>query len=637
MSELQDGAIVALPESAPEGILLVDEAGTIVLLNQPAEQLFGFARDELLGAKVETLIPAHFHGRHEAERTSYRAAPRRRTTGAGLELPPAELLGLRKDGSAFPVEISLSPVPWQARSLVVTIVRDVTQQKLLEEQRVRVARAEAVEEIVSGLEAIVWEATSPNRGSLTFLGGREEALLGYPREEWLREDFWLSVVRPEDREVALAFAEAAREQDTFELEYRLIAADGSVRCVRDIISVTRDEEGRPARTRGVIVDVTERRELETRLALAQKLEAVGQLAGGIAHDFNNLLTIASGHARRLVRREELVSARAELSQIITATDRAAELTRQLLAFARRGEGEVVLLDPNETLRTLQPMLRRLLDEDIAFDVSLDEHAPHVLGDPSNLEQIVMNLVLNARDAMPNGGLLSVTTSPAALPPPQAAERGVPSGTYLLLRVTDTGTGIDPEVRTHVFEPFYTTKDGNGTGMGLATVYGLVEQAGGYIEIESQPGAGTTFAVALPAADAGEAQPEAPADTQPPTVLLVEDEPALRDLAALILEGEGYLVLQAGDGGEAITVAERHRGPIDLLLTDVVMPRVSGPELAQRLRALRPGLEVLYMSGYNDRRLMSRGLEEASVNLLAKPFTPDELAEQVAQLTSHTVG
>ena len=387
----------------------------------------------------------------------------------------------------------------------------------------------AIVALLSGLEAIVWESTTPDRSSLSFLGGREDALLGYARALWLREGFWLSVVHPEDRLAALASAAEASEQETFELEYRLVAANGDVRQVRDIVAVARNGRGELDRLRGVIVDMTERRELEAKLSQAQKMEAVGQLAGGIAHDFNNLLTIASGHARRLVRREELASARGELSQIITATDRAAELTRQLLAFARRGEGEVVRLDANETLRALQPMLRRLLDEDIAFDVTLGDDVPTVLGDRGNLEQIVMNLFLNARDAMPQGGLLTVATSSIDVPPEQAAGLGAQPGTYLVLRVADTGTGIEAEVLTHIFEPFFTTKPGKGTGMGLATLYGLVEQAGGYVEVDSEVGVGTTFCVALPAACPGETRTQAAADEPRATVLIVEDEPALREL------------------------------------------------------------------------------------------------------------
>src|SRR6266487_1627698 len=278
MTDFQARAIVALLESAPGGILLVDEEGTIVLLNEAAEQLFGYARDELLGQKVETLIPPRFRRRHTGERTGFAVARGRRPMGAGLDL-----FGLRKGGSEFPVDISLSQMPWQERALVVTFVRDVTQQKLLEEQRLRLARAEAVEETVSALEAIVWEATAPDRSSLSFLAGRDDALLGYPREAWLREGFWFSVVHPDDRTAALTFAEAAREQDTFELEYRLIAETGEVRHVRDIVSVSRDENGHLLRARGVIVDVTERRELEAKLAQAQKMEALGKLAGGIAH------------------------------------------------------------------------------------------------------------------------------------------------------------------------------------------------------------------------------------------------------------------------------------------------------------------------------------------------------------------
>jgi two-component system cell cycle sensor histidine kinase/response regulator CckA len=626
----EDHAVLTLLESAPDGILLVDESGVIARINQAAEQLFGYARDELVGERIEILVPERLRGRHVHDREGYVTAPRRRPMGFGLEL-----LGVRQDGSEFPVEISLSPMRWQGKSYTVTIARDVTEQRLSEQQRLHLARAQAVEETVSGLEAIVWEATAPDRASLTYLGGREDALLGYPRDAWLREGFWLSVVHPDDRVTALTFAEAAREQETFEIEYRLIAANGDVHQVRDIVSVNRDGEGAVQRLRGVIVDITERLSLETQLARAQRMEAVGQLAGGIAHDFNNLLTIVSGHARRLVREESFVSARGELSQIISATDRAAELTRQLLAFARRGRSEVVVLDPNETIRSLQPMLRRLLSEDIAIDVHLAEATPQVLADRGNLEQVVMNLVLNARDAMPDGGMLTVATEARDLGAIEAARKQVPPGSYFVLRVSDTGTGMEPGLRSRIFEPFFSTKK-RGSGMGLATVHGLVEQGGGYVDLESTPGAGTTFWIALPAAVPGETPSEPLPDVERPTVLLVEDETDLRSLAATILEEEGFLVLAAVDGGDAVGVAERHRGRIDLLVTDVVMPRLSGPELAQRLRSLRPNLEVLYMSGYNDSRLVARGVEAGNVKLLAKPFAPDDLVRMVSELTSGAV-
>jgi PAS domain S-box-containing protein len=627
--ELAESQAVLL-EVAPDGILLVDEDGQVEQVNAAAVELFGYERERLVGMRVEELVPDRFRERHVGYRTDYVAAPKSRPMGVGLDL-----YGRRADGEEFPLEISLSPVATDGRMLTVAIVRDRTQQREMERQRLELAGSQAVEEIVAGLEAIVWEATSPDRESLTFLGGSESALLGYPRETWLQDSFWLSVVHPDDRLAALTFAETAREQNRFEFEYRLIGANGEVRQVRDIVTVARRADGEIEKLRGVIVDITDRRDLETRLAQAQKMEAVGQLAGGIAHDFNNLLTVASGYARRLVRPEvgsdPLSGHRSDLSQIIAATDRAAELTAQLLAFARRGQGEPELIDPNELLRALQPLLRRLLDEDIGFNLHLDERAPVVLINRSDLEQIVINLVLNARDAMPGGGLLELATSELDLQGQEAVTHGVGEGPYLSLRVSDTGIGIPPEFQARIWEPFFTTKEqGKGTGMGLATVYGIVEQAGGFVRLDSTPGAGTTFAVNLPAAPV---EPSAAPELEPtlPTVLLVEDEQALRELAETILREEGYLVLTAGDGREALALAERHHGPLELLVTDVVMPNLSGPELAQRLRSLRPDLQVLYMSGYNDGRLVTRGIEQAKVSLLYKPFRPDELLDKVGEL------
>ncbi len=625
---LQEGALVDLLDAAPDGILLVADDGRISFANHATQQLFGYSRDELVGEPIEMLVPAGSRSGHTAERERYSAEPRPRPMGLGMELQ-----GLRKDGSEFAVEISLAPLLADGRKLTASIVRDATERRLIADQRIQYERSRAVENIVSGLEAIVWEGTAPDRESMTYLGGREEAFLGYPPAQWMQIGFWLSVVHPEDRITALTFAEAARENDTFELEYRLIDARGAIHQVRDIVSVARDGAGNVQRLSGVIIDLTERRELEARLHQAQKMEAVGQLAGGIAHDFNNLLTIVSGHARRLRERPALRDAHDELDQIITAAGRAAELTKQLLSFARRGQGEPELLDVNEAIRALEPMLRRVIAADIVFAFELHGELPRVMMDRTELEQILMNLIINASDAMGRGGKLTVTTQTregAALENGSPPDRPVEE---VRLSIADTGSGIPPELRDRIFEPFFTTKTGTGTGMGLATVYGIVEQAGGWIDVDSAVGVGTTFEVMLPAAAPAVQSEGGDELRERPTLLLVEDEPALRQLVVTMLEEQDYNVLSAANGLDAIAVAERHRGPLALLITDVVMPRLSGPELAQRVRGLRPGLEVLFMSGYNDSRLATRGVEEANINLLVKPFTPDQLIERVRALVA----
>ena len=321
----------ALLDAAPDGILLVDADGRIVFTNRALQELFDYEATELQGQPIELLVPESYRPRHVRYRQVYAAAPEPRPMGLGMQLQ-----GRRRDGSEFPVEISLAPLRSGEETYTVSIVRDATEQRLREQQRLHYARSQAVEEIVAGLEAIVWEGEAPDRESMTYLGGREEAFLGYTPGEWMQPGFWLSVVHPDDRVTALTFVEAAREQETFELEYRLIDSVGAVHHVRDVISVRRDEHGEIERLSGVIIDMTERRELELRIAQAQKMEAVGQLAGGIAHDFNNLLTIVAGYARRLQMRDDLGDARGDLEQIVTATDRAAELTRQLLSFGAAG-------------------------------------------------------------------------------------------------------------------------------------------------------------------------------------------------------------------------------------------------------------------------------------------------------------
>jgi PAS domain S-box-containing protein len=626
-----------LMESAPDGILLTDSDGAIVLANRRAAELFGYDLEELVGGGVDRLVPATFRAAHAGHRGGYAADPHRREMGAGLELS-----GLRKDGSEFPVEISLSPMTEGEQRLAVTIVRDVSDRRAAEAERLDLARvhaarreAEAAQQqllhILRDLEAVVWEAETPLRERLSFVGGRVQEMLGYPEERWTQEEgFWLSIVHPDDRDLALLFfQETADTRDDHEYEYRLVAADGSAVRVRDRVRVSRDGEGRAERLRGVTVNVTHQRELEARLRQSQKMEAVGQLAGGIAHDFNNLLTVVSGYATVLARRAADEQTRADVREITAATDRAAQLTRQLLTFSRRGPQAPERVDLNALVRGVETMLKRLIDEDIQLEIQLAEGVDAVEADPGQLEQILVNLVVNARDAIsPGTGTIRIETSTVDLDADRARTLGVREGRSSTLVVADDGIGMSPATLSHIFEPFFTTKaPGKGTGLGLATVYGIVEQAGGSVSATSEPGRGSRFVMTLPSADGSPArEPERPMTR---TILVVEDEPALRNLVRTVLEGEGYRVLEAGNGREALEVVERHDEHIDLLLTDVVMPELSGPELVAHLRGLRPDTKVLYVSGYADSRLGLRGVAERSV--LRKPFSLDELADRVRGL------
>ena len=386
----------------------------------------------------------------------------------------------------------------------------------------------------------------------------------------------------------------------------------------------------------VAVDTSERRLLEEQFRQSQKIEAVGRLAGGVAHDFNNLLTVIIGYNESLDFDEVLGdSAREAVQQIRLATERATMLTRQLLAFSRRQVLQPQVLDLRGVTQQLAPMLRRLLGEDIVLTTEWGEAPAVVRADPGQIEQVLMNLAVNARDAMPTGGRLTIEIGSAELGADFVADHPyVVPGRYVELVVSDTGTGMSADTRARIFEPFFTTKpQGQGTGLGLAMVYGIVKQSEGYIWVESETDRGATFRIALPLVEA-EAEPERPpAEAARPrggheTVLLVEDEDALRELYRQVLMRCGYRVLNARTGPEALAVAEAHPGPIHLLLTDVVMPTMSGRELADRLKASVPGMKVLYMSGYTSDAMLRHGVSEASVAFIQKPMTPPALVRKV---------
>ena len=405
------------------------------------------------------------------------------------------------------------------------------------------------------------------------------------------------------------------------------------------VSVTpvRDAGGRVTHFIGVQADVTDRRRMEQALRQAAKMEAVGRLAGGVAHDFNNLLTVIGGFSDLLLLDTPSGDRRRDgVLQIRQAGERAAALTRQLLSFSRREVTRPVALDLNGVVAQAERMLGRLIGEDVVFDTVLDPHLPAVSADPGQIDQVVMNLCVNARDAMPTGGRLTVETRGVefAAPPPAAPE--LAPGRYARLTVTDTGHGMPADVLAQIFEPFFTTKGvGQGTGLGLATVHGVVKQHSGHVAVASAVGVGTTFTVLLPAAAAAPAGKGDSHLTRPlggsETVLLVEDEGAVRRIARISLQAQGYEVLEATDGEDALRVLAAHPGPVHLLVTDVVMPRMGGRHLADAARAARPGLRVLFVSGYTDDAVLRHGVRSAAEAFLQKPFTPLALAKRVREV------
>jgi two-component system, cell cycle sensor histidine kinase and response regulator CckA len=391
-------------------------------------------------------------------------------------------------------------------------------------------------------------------------------------------------------------------------------------------------------------DVTERRLLEQQLQQSQKMEAVGRLAGGIAHDFNNLLMVISGYAEFLLERLGLEPAlRNPAQEIASAAGRASSLTRQLLAFSRKQMLAPKILDLNGVVTENSNMLRRMIGEDIELVLVAAKGLGSVRADAGQVEQVIMNLAVNARDAMPSGGRLTIETSNVTLDDAQSRfQAPLKPGDYIMLSITDTGAGMDSETQSHIFEPFFTTKGPKGTGLGLSTVYGIVKQSGGYIWVESHQGKGTTFKIYFPRVAntpeiAAQAAATGTAATEPgtETILLVEDEANLRYLARQFLEKQGYRVIEAADGTVALQVAVAHEGMIHLLLTDVIMPGMNGRELAQRVAEIRPNSKVLYMSGYTENVIGKNGTLEAGVRLLQKPFTLRELKNQVREVLDST--
>ena len=467
-------------------------------------------------------------------------------------------------------------------------------------------------------------------------------LLGYGAEELVGQHIF-DLVHPDDIGPALrVFAEGvATGQGDRLLGLQVRHKDGTYRSLEAIGRYLLDD---PV-VRGVVInarDVTERRSLERQLLQAQKMEAVGRLAGGIAHDFNNVLTAIFGYADLLTEEFPAGSpARQDLEEIRKAATRASALTRQLLAFSRQQVLAPVVLSVNDLVDDVGKMLRRLVGEDVELRLILARDAGNVRADSGQLQQVIMNLVVNARDAMPTGGKLVIETADAELTEQYAEmHQAVIPGRYVMLAVSDTGVGMDAQTKARIFEPFFTTKEkGKGTGLGLSTVYGIVKQSGGYVWVYSEPGHGTTFKLYLPRVDAP-AEPQAPPRetatlTGTETILLAEDDEILRPLTKGLLTKLGYTVLDAKSAEQALAVAGARQGPIHLLVADVVMPGASGRELARRLAQSRPETRVLYVSGYTDDAIVHHGMLEPGLKFLQKPFTPAALARKVREVLDAT--
>ncbi len=487
-------------------------------------------------------------------------------------------------------------------------------------------------QLVESVHAVVWRADARDL-RLSFVSREVESILGYTPEHCLSEPgFWDRSIHPEDRQRVLVQFAATRAGDSSEVDYRALASDGRVVWLRNIIQAVA-ENGRPPELIGVIVDITQRKSLEAQLSHSQRMEAIGRLAGGVAHDFNNLLTVITGYAALLQRDLGGKVNDGRVEEIQKAGDRAAALTRQLLAFSRRQVLAPEPLDLSAVVAGLEGMLHRLIDTSVSLVTHLQPGLGTVVADPGQIEQVIMNLVVNAADAMPRGGLLTIETTEVDSIDASASDAVAP---HVLLSVRDSGVGMDPKTLSHIFEPFFTTKGvGEGTGLGLATAYGIVEQSGGEIRVDSTPGQGSTFRVYLPRVSAKVVSVAPDQSVGVPrgseTILLVEDDDPVRDLSRQVLENLGYCVLEARHAGEALIVVERHPDEIDLLVTDVMMPHMNGVELAERVRPLRPDMQVLFVSGHAAGVALPREITGDAGHFLKKPFTPNVLARAVRRL------
>ncbi len=621
-------------DATTDGVLVVDRSGKIVRFNERFVHLWRLSEEVIESGDDDRAIATVLSQLENPDAFVSRI----RQLYATPEAESHDVLRF-KDGRVF----ERFSRPQRLRGEVVGRVwtfRDVTdRERALAEQRLAVAR-EAT--IARNLDSALFTLLLDPEGRVEryeYFSLGAEGVFGLPLDEMMNDPaFWQKRVHADDLQnvVRPALGGLLRLEPAM-IEFRYESSKGIYRWHRSRLVPRREEDGR-VHVDGIETDVTDRVALEEQLRHAQKLEAVGQLAGGIAHDFNNILTAVIGYADLLLARMGPNDpGRRAVQEIHRGGDRAASLTRQLLAFSRRSPAQPRLVDLNAVLRDILPMLQRLAGEDVAFDLALSSAIGRVRVDPSQFEQVIVNLVVNARDVMPDGGTLRIATDRADLRPADAAgELALAPGSYARLRVSDTGTGIPPEAMDHIFEPFFTTKGaGRGTGLGLATVYGIVSQHKGRVRATNRDGGGAEFEILLPEVQVSEPPQTVPAAAAPfpsgtESVLLVEDDAAILTLGREVLTELGYLVYAAPSGLDALRLLSELKPEIQILVTDVVMPGMGGRELAERACAERPNLRVLFVSGYTKDSVLREGIEGAEIAFLEKPYTPLVLAQRVRE-------
>tara|TARA_R110002124_G_scaffold125650_2_gene284944 strand:- start:1719 stop:3638 length:1920 start_codon:yes stop_codon:yes gene_type:complete len=630
----EEAKLRAVVETAVDGVILIDASGEILMFNPACEKLFGYIADEVIGKNVKMLMPDPYQSEHDTYLGNYHRTGARKIIGIGREVK-----GQRKDRSVFPMDLSVGEAKQEGASIFVGIIHDLSEHERSEKIiREAAARMQAVvETAVDGV--ILIDAD----GDVLMFNPACERLFGYEAAEVIGKNVKMLMPQPYQREhdTYLSNYHHTHERKIIGIgrEVEGQRKDGSVFPMD--LSVGEAKQDGSSIFVGIIHDITSRKQSEALLVQAQKMEAVGQLSGGIAHDFNNLLTVIIGNADAIT---DMLKPRPDLlrhiNMIIAAGERGAELTQRLLAFSRRQTLLPVEVNCNQLVKEMQQMLLRTLREDINIKTELDPDLWSAFADPSQLESAILNLTINAQDAMPEGGSLIISTANVPLDEQyQITNPEVPPGYYVMISVTDTGEGMPPDILKKVFEPFFTTKEvGKGSGLGLSMVYGFVKQSNGHVSIYSEPKLGTTVRIYLPSniqkAD-GEVKIHRHDDEQVPggreTILIAEDDDFVRTFAVNCLESLGYKVISASDGHEVLSLLSQGCNP-DVLFTDIVMPGgMNGLELTDQARKLRPKLKVLLTSGYALDALTSRGRLEAETAVLHKPYRKAVLAQHLRRI------